>query len=505
MGYCVFMAHGLSKNGAQRRWRWGYSLRGGIIAFLAMPLVMLGAVGGWYGLSLLEQEAGERMEEDLELIARSLQAPLSRALRLEREGAVNEALESAFGFARVYGAYVYGPDGERIATSGPDAARIGSGEVTRMAEEGSEGGHFEEQDGRELYSYFVPLVDSGGRIIGLLQVTRRGSDFDYYVEQIRHQGWVILMAVALVMIGVVFAGHHYTVGRHFQAMRRRLSALGEGNREVRVTASGPREIRELAADLNAMLDRISASEQALKEQREKEKALEERLRQSEKMAAIGQLAAGVAHELGSPMAVVSGKAQRAQRQTAEPEVDKALTDIREQVGRMERTVSQLIDFGRGHSSVRRAEPVGRVVQAAVQQVEDEADIGGVTIEVAGREPGPEIEIDRLRLEQALTNLIRNAVQATPGGRVRVSWEEDAEAARLVVEDDGPGIDEELRNRLFEPFFTTKPVGSGTGLGLAVTQGAVSEHGGHIEVEQAPDLGGCRFVITLPKPRGEHEQ
>ncbi|MFO8155798.1 MAG: sensor histidine kinase [Pseudomonadota bacterium] len=500
------MAHTTGNSGTEpkRRRRGGYSLRGAVIAFLVLPLVMLGATGGWYGLTLLEREAGERMEEELELIARSLQAPVSRALRLEREGAVNEALESAFGFARVYGAYVYGPEGERIATSGPEAGRIGSGKVSRIAEEGEEKGRHEEQEGRELYSYFVPLLDSGGRIIGLLQVTRRGSDFDRYVEKIRRQGWLVLVSVALIMIGVVFTGHHYAVGRHFQGMRRRLAALGQGRRDARVEPSGPSEMRELATDLNAMLDRIEESEQALLEQRGKEKALEERLRQSEKMAAIGQLAAGVAHELGSPMAVIAGKAQRAQRQTEEPEIGKALTDIREQVARMERTVSQLIDFGRGHSSVRRREPVARVIQAAIQQVEDEAHSEGVAIEVAGREPSPELEIERLRLEQALTNLVRNAVQATPGGRVRVSWEEEGEETHLVVEDDGPGIDEELRNRLFEPFFTTKPVGSGTGLGLAVTQGAVSEHGGHIVVERSPELGGCRFVITIPKPRGGHE-
>ena len=495
------MTHRKRHNGTVgARWS-GYGLRTAVIAFLVVPLLLLAALGGWWALSLLEREAGERMEEDLELIARALQSPLSRALALGREGAVNEALESAFGFARVYGAYVYGPNGDRVAASGPDAARMTRGRVAELTEEGSEGGQFDEQDGRELYSYFVPLVDSGGRIIGLLQVTRRGSDFDYYLNEIRHRGMLILGAAAAMMVLVVYAGHHFGVGRHFRAMRRRLDEVGRGHRERRLAVEGPWELRQLASEINRVLDRVRESEQELMAQREKEQALETRLHQSEKMAAIGQLAAGVAHELGSPMAVVAGKAQRAQRRAGEPDVAQALADIREQVGRMERTVSQLIDFGRGYSARRRPEAVGRIARAAVQQVEDEAAAGNVSLEVVGEEPGPEVEADRLRLEQAVHNLLSNAVQATPGGQVHVEWRHRGDEVVLWVEDDGPGIDEALRNRLFEPFFTTKPVGSGTGLGLAVVQGAVTEHGGSIEVEVGPELGGSRFTITLPAIRG----
>jgi signal transduction histidine kinase len=482
----------------------GYTLRAAVIGFVVLPVLLVAGLLGWSALAKLETEVAARMKEDLELIARSLQEPVGRALDKEREGAVAEAMESALGFSRVYGAYVYNAEGHRIASSGPRAGRLDQGQVSELAESGTEQGRFDQQGGERLYSYFVPLVDSGGRIAGLLQITRRGSDFDAYIQQIRWQGVTALFLIALLMGTVVFAGHHRAVGRHFHQIRALLERVGAGERGLRLTETGPREIRELTTALNHMLDQIHSSERALAEQREKEQALEMRLRQSEKMAAIGRLAAGLAHELGSPLSVVRGKAQRALRHTTDEEQARTLHAINEQVARMERIVSQLMDFGRGQRNEKRPEPVERAVRAAVHNAAEEADRRGIALEVDGPVPGPVIAMDRLRLEQAVDNLLRNALQAA-GSRVHARWEAGDEEARIRVEDDGPGLDPDQAARLFEPFYTTKPVGEGTGLGLAVVHGAVREHGGRVEADTSPVLGGARFTLILPLEGASEEE
>jgi signal transduction histidine kinase len=152
----------------------------------------------------------------------------------------------------------------------------------------------------------------------------------------------------------------------------------------------------------------------------------------------------------------------------------------------------------------RAGTVARRAEAALAQIEPERDRAGVTL--PGPDIGPELKLhgDRLRLEQALVNLLRNAIQAAPGGRVRLGASAAGGRVHLTVEDDGPGVDAATRQRLFEPFFTTKPSGHGTGLGLAVVEAVVDEHGGRVTVESS-ELGGALFRLSFPEPPGEQTQ
>jgi signal transduction histidine kinase len=217
------------------------------------------------------------------------------------------------------------------------------------------------------------------------------------------------------------------------------------------------------------------------------------------MAAIGQLAAGVAHELGTPLSVVTGKAQRMLRRTDLPEqVARSFCEIRDAVQRMEHIVRQLLDFGRCNRLRLRPTTLADIAECAASQVHDEAEGKGVSLTLSGRQPAPLLAVDRVRLEQALVNLVRNGVQATAaGGRVRLAWFSDGGEVGFRVADDGPGIPEEDQARVFEPFFTTKPVDQGTGLGLAVAQAAIRDHGGRLEVGRS-DLGGALFSMIFPK-------
>ena len=482
----------------------GLSLRISLLLFLVFPLIGVLAAAGYYSLHRLEYQIEMRMQEDIELIARAIRGPLEYALEHGQEESLAQALASAFRFGRVYGAYVYDEEGRRVAASGPREPRVGSRHLAELAA-GDRTGGYQDSGGKQVYSYFVPLSDSVGRNAGLLQLTREGSEFQNYIQRVRHQALILLILLSVLLLGIIVYGHHRVIGRNLGLLVGAMARIEGGNRKHRAAFSGPREVRRLAEGMNAMLDSIERSEQELEVHRKEQSRLETRLQQSQKMAAIGQLAAGVAHELGTPLSVVSGKAQRMLRKSDLPEpVVRVFREIRDAVQRMENIVRQLLDFGRGNQVRLRPMSLDDIAESAAAQVRDEAGRESVALTLSGSKPAPVLPIDSVRMEQALVNLLRNAVQAAAeGGQVRLSWFDNGDHLGFSVADDGPGVPGELRSRLFEPFFTTKAVGQGTGLGLAVAQAAAGDHRGRIEVGSS-ELGGALFTMSLEKPGTRNE-
>lgn len=481
------------------RWR-GFSLRSTLIVAVVLPLAAAVTLGGVLVLRELERQAVARMEEEVELVARAIRLPLSRALERGREGSVSMALESAFRIGRVYGAHLYDRDGRLVASFGAAAPGEDPGRISELVEDESRQGEYGRAGPEEVYSYFVSLTDSGNRPLGLLQVTRRRSDIDGYLDGLRRRAALVLLGAFAVAGGLVLVGHRRAVGRHLERLGGSMARVEGGQREHRAPVEGPREIRRLAEGLNTMLDSIARAEEELVERREAQFRLRSELREAEKMAAVGRLSAGVAHELGSPLGSVDGRAQRLLRRSDElpDDVEREVRALRGDAGRMERIVRQLLDFGREVHGPRRTVTADRIASGAVRAVQGEAEEADVTVDVGGPEPAPALAVDPRGGERALTNLVRNAVHAAPGGRVEVRWgleEEDEERVWFEVCDDGPGVDPDLRNRIFEPFFTTKPTGKGTGLGLAVVHGIARAHGGDVSVDRSAS-GGARFRLTF---------
>lgn len=473
-----------------------YNIRTALLAFVLAPFLLIMVTTAGFSLRQLEQAAETGMEEEIELIARSIRRPLSYALENGHEETLRRTVTSAGDIGRVYGVYVYDEEGKRITAQGPSNVQVQDIEAVNLASRGSEQSAFEEIGGEAVFSYFMPLIDSGGRIHGLLQVTRRGSDFVQQIQTFRTRAISILAGSALLVLLLVWIGYQRAIGRHIQYMGKSMATVASGRRDHRLATQGPTELRFLSEGINRMLDSIVASEQEISTRREREYQLKHQLHQAEKLAAIGRFAAGVAHELGTPLSVADGKAQRALRR-AEPDDAKTLQDIRQQLQRMERIIRQLMDFARPVTPEHREVRLADLVQSSLQQVEEERRKQTVEIDTRPPEkPCPALNADRLRLEQALINLLRNAVQATPGGRVLLSWQCSPDLVLITVEDNGSGIDEAVREQLLEPFVTTKPVGVGTGLGLAVVNAVVTEHGGRIVIGDSR-LGGARFELHIP--------
>ena len=232
--------------------------------------------------------------------------------------------------------------------------------------------------------------------------------------------------------------------------------------------------------------------------------LQEQLIQSEKMSAIGQLIAGVAHDLNNPLASVVGFADFLSEAGDVPaSLAEPLQVIRQEAERAANIVRNLLTFARKQEGARRPTAIKPLVEATLALLRNQLMSLKVDAELEV-EPGvPEIEMNSNEITQVFVNLVNNAAQAIAaagrpeGGHIRVTARPWLDGVAVSIADNGPGIPEELAPRVFEPFFTTKPEGQGTGLGLSICQGIVKEHGGRITLEPGPGTGAT-FTVELPR-------
>lgn len=483
---------------AAARFRQGWSLRLGLVIYVVIPMCLVMFALAWLGVRGFERVVEQQMQRDLELVAKAIQGPLSHAMLREREGSIGEALKAAFELSEVYGAFLYDADGNRISPAGdPPEGELPRSEVTEFAEAGRPQGEYNESLGRRVYSHFMPITDTSGRISGLLQLTRRRSDFEETLSSLRARMLLFTGFGFVGLIGLMMLGHHQAVGKHVDALAKSMRIVSRGNRAHRHQPDGSRETRALGRHFNHMLDAMDMAEKEIRVRRESERELENRLRQSEKLAAIGELAAGVAHELGTPLSVVDARTQRLQRtEGLPPTVQKAYASIRGETARMQHIIRQLLDFSRRQPLQWNEVEAGHLLRAAAAAVETERERLGTVLELHPPSSPLPLQGDPVRLEQALVNLLRNALQAAPGGRVDLSTVHHQDEGGWRITDNGPGMDDETLHKIMEPFYTTKPVGEGTGLGLAVAHGIAGEHGGRIDVETTPGKGSV-FSLLLP--------
>jgi len=227
---------------------------------------------------------------------------------------------------------------------------------------------------------------------------------------------------------------------------------------------------------------------------------EQAVRQSEKLAALGQLVSGVAHELNNPLAAILHFAEDLLEDERSADDLEALSVIRDQARRSRTIVRDLLSFVRFRHPARERVDLHNVLATSVRALQPMVENIGATLEAELPADRPFGNTDPAGLQQILTNLVMNAAQAAGfDGTVSVRADIDGEELLLIVEDDGPGIAPSNLSRVFEPFFTTKALGEGTGLGLSVTLGIVQHLGGRIAAENRPveEGTGARFTVRLP--------
>jgi len=243
------------------------------------------------------------------------------------------------------------------------------------------------------------------------------------------------------------------------------------------------------------------------------RALESQLLRAEKLATVGILAAGIAHEIGTPLGVVRGRAEYVAGKLGAGHPQSAgIQVIVEQIDRVSRTIRELLDFSRVQPVAVRGVALGALLEGARELLHGEAERRKVRLEVEVSEGLPLLLADPDQLQQVVLNLALNACDACePGGSVRLAAHVEApgepgawSGVRMTVRDDGCGIPPESLHRVFDPFFTTKKRGQGTGLGLAVVAQIVRNHGGRIELESEPGQGTC-VTLWWPTPPAPSEE
>lgn len=257
-------------------------------------------------------------------------------------------------------------------------------------------------------------------------------------------------------------------------------------RIVEVEVSGARFVDEEGPAILIMLRDVS-----------ERKRLQEQLRRTERVAELGTLASGMAHEIGTPMNVILGRAEYLMDRVTEEPIKRGLQTIITQVERITRVMNQLLSFARRKAPRRVPLDVRKVIEDSMEMFQERLATNQIQVEMRMADPCPMVLADADQISQVLLNLIMNAVHAMPeGGTLRVGLEPEQAMVKLTIADTGHGIPSEVIKKIYDPFFTTKEFGKGTGLGLTVVKGIIEEHQGSIAVE-SEEGNGTSFTVLLP--------
>lgn len=311
------------------------------------------------------------------------------------------------------------------------------------------------------------------------------------VKAIRSQAFIILPLVVHGRVIGVLATDRRTSRRPFEPAL--LGLLQLFATQAALAIEHARLYEQVTRHAEELEQRVEERTRALQE-------AQAQLVQSAKLAALGTLAAGVAHELNQPLTVIRGYAQALMaddRLDLETKAD--LDRIQAQTTRMARIINHLRDFSRQSHGTFEPLALNQVIEDSFTLLSQQLQARNIEV-VKALDPGlPMIPGDRFQLEQVFINLItnaRDAMQPQGGGRLTVTTRVAGGFVEAAVADTGPGIPEAIRDLIFDPFFTTKEVGQGTGLGLSISYGIITQHGGEIRVENRPE-GGAVFVVRLP--------
>ncbi len=363
-------------------------------------------------------------------------------------------------------------------------------------------------NGEDVFSIIAP-IKNGEQVVGAIAIAQPISFIRSELSRERQNIAWTAMGISVAILIVVSLVLHFSLSRPIKSLLDGAVAIGAGNLSHRVAvprSSG--EFLQLAEEFNCMADRLGDQRQALAREAEERIALSEKLRHSEQLAAVGRLAAGVAHEMGAPLQVIDGRAkQLLDRNENNLEMrQRNLTIIRTQAERITRIVRQMLNLSRPYHLQIKSVKINDLICEALEAVEFLAATNNVQINP--KCPAEIVaEVDAELILQVLLNVCQNAIQAMPaGGILTIECFSDrfGKAPLIKISDTGTGISPENLAHIFDPFFTTKEAGQGTGLGLAVSRRIMEEHGGHIEAENNP-AGGAIFYLYLPQPKNGKTQ
>ncbi len=431
---------------------------------------------------------------ETEILAKTLQVVANNAVRDGRYADLHRVLAEVTEDPNTVASIVFNQQRTRIAGAGETGSRCLRQILVSHASGGYEGWV---ECGGSIRWIAVPVISPAAALL----VARRPATIE---EEIRATGnrllwltFVLVLATAAVILLVL----RRSLALPLAELQRGISLVRQGDPVQIETASAPGEFSAVARAFQEMADELAAGRAALEHEAAERAELDRRFRESEKFALVGRLSGGLAHELGSPLSVISVRAELLAVPGITPEkaAEHGVTILGE-VDRISQLIRGLLHIARRHGVERERVDLNAVIRAVLAHVKPFAEGAGVALE-AELPAGPLWVLGQATLlRHMVINVVRNGIQALAGHSgertLTTSARQDEQGTEIVVQDSGPGMDAATFARVFEPFFTTKEIGEGTGLGLSVSRGIAEEHGGELRLELPPG-GGVRAVFNVP--------
>jgi signal transduction histidine kinase len=482
-----------------------------LVVSLAIPLAALMLLFGYFDQERSRLMLREELLREGRAVARAIQISVEDYLRDRQLADVVELAEHLSRYERILGMRLFDSDGRLLHQSASLTGLpfIGDDVLRTVLRDRTPAETHRALGGEPVILFHVPLSDQAGRSIGAIQLIQVESFIEEDARAARRATIRITAIMLLAATAIVHLVTRVSVTRPVERLVRGFRDYGAGAVPTRLPVDRRDEFGRLAQEFDGMRRRLEASQRSLRQAEDNRRRAEARLRGAERLASLGRLSAGLAHEIGTPLNVIRGRSEAVLRRVAsDPSASRNLTIIIGQIDRIARIVAGMLDFSRAGDTRPAPTRVEAVAGKVLDFLSPRSRSAAVTIETEFAADLPEIVADGDRLYQVFLNLATNALDAMPsGGRLRVAVRH-VEAAlpggngppvacvAVEFEDNGTGIAAADLEHVFDPFFTTKEVGRGTGLGLSVAYGIVREHGGWIEVASEHHRW-TRVIVYLP--------
>ena len=456
--------------------------------------------------------------EKTKIVAEFIEKNVIRTMEKGRHFEIHRVLQNFATYRGIWKINVFTPDGTIVATTYEGELHKKVDQVDFFLENKSfikeeivrNGGGKPKRE--RVYYYINPISNKPecfqchnlkDKIVGVLTVGNSLKEMDQEISKVQRDS-VVLAIVTIVLLssvlGFLFLRFvNVPITKLIGAMKR----VEEGDLNVRVNPKSKDEIGSLARSLNTMIEKLSLAK------KEAEEYHRELVQRADRMASIGELASGIAHEIRNPLAGIQGAIQILAQGFPENDERRQISEeIQKQIHKLERLVKNLLNYAKPVPAHYLSADINELAEKVLSFfVTHGGKMEGFRIEKNLFSPLPNTMIDPSSMEQAFLNIILNAQKAMPqGGTLTVSThllnykgEDEPSEVQVVFEDTGVGISEENLLKIFNPFFSTRV--DGTGLGLSITKNIVEQHEGKIEVESKVNVG-TKFIITLPAVKTE---
>lgn len=474
---------------------------------------------GLYGAYQLRNERADLREvarRELLLTATALQVSAGHALRDRQTRDIREVIEAVEARDATIDVQVFDASGALVA-GGRRPQRDGMDDLARRALDAFAATRgvvlqFDERGDPPALIGAVAVGDAGPSPSGILVVVR---SLDELQRDLASEIRATVLSLLTLLGGLVAAGWVLSfafVRRPLQDLVQAMRSVRAGDLSAQVGVGRRDEIGAAGAEFNAMTTDLADARHRLLHEAETRAAFEARLQHTDKLITLGQVSAGLAHEIGSPLQVVNGRARAlAARADLPDDLRRTAQILASESDRITRIVQQLLTFARHANPSMTRVQVLDPVRDIVDLLQHEAAQRGVQLSLRHPAALPRVLADASQIQQVVMNLLTNALRATPrGGSIEVAFAVTgdppvagvARALVLTVADTGHGVPDDLRPRIFEPFFTTQMHQGGTGLGLGIVKSIVEAHGGVVSLTSQPGAG-TSVSVSLPITWGDN--